>query len=122
MKLKKIKSKAELSDSGKWDGYLIDADEKMSRRIVESLSQRDDSGEPKQKNFEGVWMDDELVGTSTKWYENGQKQYSEIYNNGEVILAKCWDKKGNAQDCNYMWKLWGQELLEELKKIDEIKD
>ena len=54
MKLKKIKSKAELSDSGKWDGYLIDADEKMSRRIVESLSQRDDSGEPKQKNFEGV--------------------------------------------------------------------
>jgi RNase P/RNase MRP subunit p30 len=45
MKLKNIKSKTELSDKDNLDGYLIDADEKMARRIVESL---------KQKKFAGV--------------------------------------------------------------------
>ena len=35
--LKKVKSKSGVSRDDDCDGYLIDADEKMARRIVESL-------------------------------------------------------------------------------------
>ena len=40
MRLKKIKSKKEISDKDKCDGYLIDADEKTVRSIIASLKNK----------------------------------------------------------------------------------
>ncbi len=39
--LKKINSKAEISKEDKSDGYFIDADEKESRRIIDSLKRKE---------------------------------------------------------------------------------
>jgi len=36
-------------------------------------------------------------GTSTTWYENGQKHWKITYKDGELISKKCW--ADNGEDC-----------------------
>ena len=39
-----------------------------------------------QKEKEGRYIDDKLIGKSTTWYENGQKKSEANYKNGKILF------------------------------------
>ena len=50
--------------------------------------------------YEITYKNGKLDELWTQWNENGQKASEGTYNNGELILQKCWDEDGNECLCS----------------------
>ena len=51
-----------------------------------------------QYSMKGEMKDGKFVGDLTKWYKNGQISYIGIYEDGEEISRKLWNKDGSVKE------------------------
>ncbi len=129
--LKKIKSKSEISKDDSCDGYLIEADEKMARRIVESLRKsgkkigivfpRDGSGEPGGNDAFNRRVVETLRVDYLVSPERGDKKDSLKQRDSGInhVVAKLAKEKGVliVVDFNSIRKLKGKELALRLGRV-----
>ncbi len=124
MKLKKIKSKKEISKFDEEEGYLIDVNEKEVRSIVASLSGlgidkrifvfgRDDNFN--RRVLETIKID-YLVSPERGHYKDGLKQRDSGFNH---VLAKIAKEKGIGVVIDFS-ELMKMEKMEKAKRIARI--
>ena len=66
-----------------------------------NITVKDGNGLRITNEFKGTYKDGKQDGLWTIWHDNGQKQEETIYDDGEHIYRKCWDKDGELISQEY---------------------
>ena len=73
-----------------------------------------------QMEFKIRWKDGKHHGLTERWYRNGVRKSEEYWNEGELFVAKYWDKKGKPIDKSGIRLNLKDPLIKQTLNIDGV--